>query len=136
MKKGEKARAGVSGRAARILAVLARRGGPMTAYQMLAALSGEGVRSPMVIYRALRSLERDGLVHRVESLNAWVAAAGCGEAGRPVIAICEDCGSVEMLPGRDAAANLAGLARAVGFSATAASIELFGRCGSCREQRR
>lgn len=123
-------------RATRVLAMLARRAGPMTAYQLLAALSGEGVRSPMVIYRALKRLERDGRVHRIESLNAWVATTGGSGTGSPVIAICKDCGSVEMLPGGDAAARLAGVAGAAGFAATAASIELFGRCGSCREERR
>lgn len=106
----------------------------MTAYELLAALAKDGVRAPTVVYRALRTLERNGQVHRIDSLNAWVAAVEQGRTGRPVIAICEDCGSVDMLPGADAATSLAGIAQAAGFSATTASIELRGLCGTCREQ--
>jgi Fe2+ or Zn2+ uptake regulation protein len=56
----------------------------MSAYDILDRLRGSGLRSPLQIYRALGPLTEQGLVHRLESLSAFVACAhphdpGCGK---------------------------------------------------------
>jgi Fe2+ or Zn2+ uptake regulation protein len=75
-------------------------------------------------------LEREGSVIRIETLNAWITANG---QDRTIVTICEACGGVVALPGEEEAERLCGIARAAGFAPTVASIELRGRCGSCRE---
>jgi Fur family zinc uptake transcriptional regulator len=117
-------------RGRRVLEEMKLRGRPMTAYELLAALSGDGVRSPGTVYRVLRDLERTGHVIRIETLNAWTAASG---EERWIVAICKDCGGVAILSGGEAADRLCDLAGATGFATTAAAIELRGRCGTCRE---
>ena len=55
--------------------VLRSARGPMTAYQILDAVRPKGISAPPTVYRALNRLMRDGLAHRLESMNAYVACA-------------------------------------------------------------
>ena len=57
-------------RGRRVLEEMMLRRRPMTAYQLLAALSCDGVRSRATVYRALRDLERTGRVIPIETLKA------------------------------------------------------------------
>ena len=54
---------------------------PIGAYQLLERLADtRGRVAPPTIYRALDFLSREGLIHRIVSLNAYV---GCPQPGRP-----------------------------------------------------
>ena len=59
----------------RVLAIVAERHGAVGAYEILERLAeDEGRRpAPVTVYRALDFLIDQGLVHRVASLNAYVA---------------------------------------------------------------
>jgi len=46
---------------------------PMSAYQILDSLKAHGLNAPLQVYRALDKLVHLGLVHRLESINAFVA---------------------------------------------------------------
>ncbi|MGE4352364.1 MAG: Fur family transcriptional regulator [Bdellovibrionales bacterium] len=73
---------------------------PLSAYEILDKLRKGGVRSPPTVYRALETLQEKGVVHRVESLNAFVACRHkCGEphGGVSPFAICTQCGAVKEL---------------------------------------
>jgi Fur family transcriptional regulator, zinc uptake regulator len=48
---------------------------PLSAYDILDRLRGDGLRAPLQIYRALDKLIEHGLAHRLESLNAFVCCA-------------------------------------------------------------
>ena len=48
-------------------------GKPASAFEILDALRDEGLRAPLQVYRALSKLIDSGSVHRIESLNAFVA---------------------------------------------------------------
>jgi Fur family zinc uptake transcriptional regulator len=71
---------------------------PLSAYDLLGQLSKSGVRSPPTIYRALDKLQELGLVHRVESLSAFVACR-CDHDKKEIspFAICTACGDVQEL---------------------------------------
>lgn len=112
---------------------LATAPGPLTAYALLDDLRGEGFRAPLQVYRALDSLISGGLVHRLESLNAFVACTcghGHGEE-RTAFAICEDCGKTEEFSGKGLSAELADWIGARAFSPRRTVIEIRGRCGKC-----
>ncbi|HSM41507.1 MAG TPA: transcriptional repressor, partial [Afifellaceae bacterium] len=49
--------------------------GPLSAYDILDRLRDKGFRAPLQVYRALDKLLALGLVHRLESLNAFIACA-------------------------------------------------------------
>ena len=64
----------------RALEMLLRAGQPVKAYDLLPKFHAGGrAAKPPTVYRALEFLERHGLAHRIESLNAYVACRRVGE---------------------------------------------------------
>lgn len=107
-------------------------GRALGAYGLLERLRPAGVRGPPTVYRALARLSEAGLVHRVESLNAYVACSHPSHATPPVIAVCEACGAVEELECAGLGRSVAGVAARARFALAVAVIELKGRCRVCR----
>lgn len=110
---------------------------PLSAYTILDRLRDEGLRAPLQVYRALDKLVAYGMVHRLESLNAFVACdhpaaeSGGGSHGTVAFAICEECGNVTEFAQQDVVKKLQGWARDTGFQANATVIELRGLCEDC-----
>ncbi len=72
---------------------------PMTAYGLLEALRPVGIRSAPIIYRALDLLMKQGNVHKINELGAYVAC-DCTDDHKhsmSVLAICGQCREVEEL---------------------------------------
>jgi Fur family transcriptional regulator, zinc uptake regulator len=72
---------------------------PMTAYGLLEALKPSGIRSAVIIYRALEVLIAQGKVHKINELSAYVAC-DCEDDHHhslSVLAICGECREVEEL---------------------------------------
>src|ERR1700722_12554645 len=111
---------------------------PLGAYEIIEYLaqhsSAEQNRpAPITIYRALDFLRDNGLVHRIESRNAFVACAhNHADNDLVVFLICETCGAVGEAPGGAAAEALKSSARAAGFSPKSPLIEIAGICSHCR----
>jgi len=108
-----------------VLEVLLESHKPLGAYETMAraALSGArpppsgGRPAPITIYRALDFLRDNGLVHRIESRNAFVACVNNHATGDLVVfLICEHCGAVGEAPSAAVADQLKTAARAAGFS--------------------
>lgn len=105
---------------------------PVGAYDILERMSAGGRRTaPITVYRALDFLIAQGLVHRLESLNAYT---GCGVPDVPHGAhflICGDCGAVaELCDTAIDRAIVRGAAQA-GFAVSAPVVEIQGRCPEC-----
>jgi Fur family transcriptional regulator, zinc uptake regulator len=99
------------------------------AYEIIERLARSGPRpAPISIYRALEFLGDLGLVHRIESRNAFVACNRLHEAGRAVLMVCEDCGTVDEIEAASVFDGLDVLASAEGFETRRAVIELSGCC--------
>jgi len=116
-----------------VFGALNRADGPLTAYAILDELRVEGFRAPLQVYRALERLQDYGLVHRLESLNAFVACShpNCAKHESAAFAICETCGHVTEFSSEDALAGLRSWADSTGFSPVKTTIELRGTCGKC-----
>lgn len=119
-----------------IVAALRETARPLGAYDLIRALEPErGKLAPTTVYRALAALIEDRRVHRIESLNAYVACNGLSCARAPsdptAFAICGECGSV--FEHRDDALNasLEALAQRLSFHAAHSVIEVHGRCDAC-----
>ncbi|QQS12963.1 MAG: transcriptional repressor [Rhodospirillales bacterium] len=105
---------------------------PVGAYAILETLRTEGLGSaPPTVYRALDFLLENGLVHRVESLNAFVGCAHPGEAHRGFFLICHRCGDARELHDDSLAESIAAGARAHGFAPAHMTLEIAGTCGPC-----
>lgn len=116
-----------------VLEALASAEEPMSAYAVLDRLRTQGFRAPPQVYRALDKLIELGLIHRVDSLNAFVACRqpDCEATPTIVFAICEDCGHVEEMAGETLSRQLRALARNAGFKPERSTVELRGLCGGC-----
>ncbi|MDN3718897.1 Fur family transcriptional regulator [Roseibium salinum] len=113
---------------------LAEAGGPLTAYAILDDLRDSGFRAPLQVYRALDKLVAYGMVHRLESLNAFVACShkGCSGHGTAAFAICEKkCGDVREFTPDEAIRALRAWTESQGFTSTRTTIELRGTCKDC-----
>lgn len=119
-------------RHAEILDVLRSSNTPMTAYQVLEELQDdEPDIAPPTVYRALAALTDQGRVHRLESLKAFVPCRCDHDDSLPVLAICEDCGSVEEHDGGSLLPNLASLIEPSAFRPARHIVEIHGQCRDC-----
>lgn len=116
-----------------VLDRLEKSEGPLSAYALLDQLRDDGFRAPLQVYRALDTLMKSGLVHRLESINSFVACHGHHhhDHGITGFAICETCGQVTEFTDPVVSERLEAWAQATGFKASKAAIELRGTCGKC-----
>ena len=102
------------------------------AYDLLAALGdAEGAAKPPTVYRTLEFLMDLGLVHRIDSLNAFV---GCPQPNRRHSAqflICGGCGEVSEMNAASIDRAVADQAAGSGFALSRQIIELHGKCPHC-----
>jgi Fur family transcriptional regulator, zinc uptake regulator len=108
---------------------------PLGAYEIIEQLAHDSRPAPITIYRALDFLRDNGLVHRIESRNAFVACVHNHVADDFVVfLICERCGTVGEAPAGAVANALKVASRAAGFSPKNPVIEIAGICAHCRER--
>jgi len=106
---------------------------PLGAYEVIDELAKSMPRpAPITVYRALDFLRDNGLVHRIESRNAFVACVHNHAMGELVVfLICEGCGTVGEASSTEVATTLASAARAAGFMPKSPVIEISGVCSHC-----
>lgn len=119
-----------------VLSALTASTGPLSAYDILDKLRGDGLRAPLQIYRALEKLVDRGLAHRLESLNAFVACADthCHRKGLIAFAICETCGKVDEFADAVIEERLGAWAGQKGFKVERTTMEIRGRCAECLQK--
>src|SRR5262249_56885774 len=80
----------------KVLAALLASHKPLGAYEIIDRLALKGPRpAPITAYRALEFLRENGLVHRIESRNAFIACVhNHAVSALVVFLICERCGAV------------------------------------------
>jgi Fur family transcriptional regulator, zinc uptake regulator len=106
---------------------------PLGAYEIMERVSPAGPRpAPITVYRALEFLRENGLVHRIESRNAFVACVhGHADGDLVVFLICERCGTVGEASSSEVASTVKSAADAVGFTPKSPVIEVTGICTHC-----
>lgn len=106
---------------------------PLSAYAILDLLRDDGFRAPLQVYRALEKLMEFGLVHKLESLNAFVACRHdeCESSEPAAFMICEECESVSELGDSALTSHLGKLANTQEFALKHTTVELHGRCKNC-----
>src|SRR6201746_2323588 len=107
---------------------------PLGAYEVIDELAKSMPRpAPITVYRALDFLMENGLVHRIESRNAFLACAHDHDAAAMVaFLICERCGSVGEIPEVPVAQGLNDPARPTRFTPQLSVVEITGTCAHCQ----
>ena len=104
------------------------------AYELIDLLSTEDHSvKPPTVYRSLDFLLEHGLIHRIDSLNAFVGCSHPHEPHDVRLLICTQCQQVSELsdPNLDQALTLALAAH--GFRPSRAHLEIHGLCAHCQE---
>lgn len=117
---------------------------PVGAYTLLDRLKNlRGGAAPPTVYRALDFLLEQGLIHKVERLNAFL---GCVEAGQEEhphaegehhhdhphqFLICRNCGATAEISDPAIMAALASASADAGFTLHRATVEAEGLCADC-----
>jgi Fur family zinc uptake transcriptional regulator len=106
---------------------------PMTAYEILdlEAVRAKGLKAPLTIYRALDRLIDHGLIHRIESLNAFVACDHGPHHEAVGFLSCDTCRKTIELPVGECERLLQNAARKEEFDIDRITIEVSGRCTTC-----
>lgn len=119
----------------RVLEMISSSPGGLKAYELLDQLAAEHASArPPTVYRALDFLIEQGLVHRIESLNAYVACPCPEHTHGFQLLICRHCGRVEELHLDEISEQLRSRAQTQGFRIDRQTIELLGSCNDCRNK--
>ena len=116
-----------------VLLLLAEHEGAVGAYDLLAQLKEiDSAAKPATIYRALDFLSKQGFVHKIESINAFVMCHHFGDCDHPVqLLICDQCGHVEEIQSNNFDLALRTMADANGFTISHQIVEAHGNCKTC-----
>jgi Fur family transcriptional regulator, zinc uptake regulator len=113
-----------------VLEFIGAQSGPSKAYDIIHGLTV----NPPTVYRALASLTEAGIIHRIESLNAYVFCLHLdhdhSEGHEIFFTICDDCGRVDEID-HDLKTNLRAVLKARNFHAKRRIFEIHGACSSC-----
>lgn len=119
----------------RIRDILARAEKPLSAYDLIDALRDHGRIAPPTVYRALQKLIDEGLAHRLETQNAYVACRdsgdACGHRHRAGFMICRLCGKTLEFGDEEIEDLLSRAAARGGFTAERVAVEIQGLCEAC-----
>lgn len=121
----------------RVLELVWSSHAPVGAYDVLRRLGRErGGAAPPTVYRTLDFLLGHGLIHRIESLNAFVGCARPGRAHAGQFLICAECGTIAEVEDARVDAAIAHRAAALGFAVRHTTVEVEGVCSPCRRRRK
>ena len=119
----------------RVLELLWASGRPTGAYELIEAVKLRDSRpvGPPTVYRALEFLMAQGLVSRIESLNAYVPCVHPERDHECLFFICSGCRASVELEDPRIAGLLAEDAAVLGFVPTRRTVEIEGMCARCAE---
>jgi Fur family zinc uptake transcriptional regulator len=117
----------------RVLEIVLESHRPVGAYDILGALARDGGKpAPPTVYRALDFLRAQGFVHRIDSLNAFVACFAPAKAHRSHFLLCHACGGAAEIEDAALDSALASAAASAGFTPEHETVEITGLCADCR----
>lgn len=117
-----------------VLSCVAESHSAVGAYDIIERMAGHGPRpAPITVYRALDFLEAHGLVHKIESRNAFIACTHPHEGKPAAMLVCEKCGLVAELDASEMFDALQSAAKSQGFAVHRSVVELTGLCAACGE---
>lgn len=107
---------------------------PLGAYAILDLLSATQTQklAPPTVYRALEFLLENGLIHRINSLNAFIGCSQPHAHHNSHFLICRNCATALEIADPALATAIHAAAAGARFSEESASVEITGLCPNCR----
>ena len=137
VKNKAKQASGLNNKQSLVMNLLSKAKGPLSAYQILYDLNDHGFRGPTQVYRVLDKLLELGMVHRIESMNSFVACRQekCHEKNKEInlFTICKICGSVQELLSNGLKNIVKSLSKDNNFLLKNSVLELNGVCSKCKD---
>lgn len=116
----------------RVLEIVLESHKPMGAYDVLAVLARDGGKpQPPTVYRALDFLTHQGLVHRIDSLNAFAACFQPAKSHRGRFLLCRACGRAAEIADQALDGALKAAAAKAGWTVDREIVEITGVCAEC-----
>lgn len=107
---------------------------PIGAYDLLEQLAKtHHAAKPPTIYRALEFLQDNGLIHKIESQNAFLGCAHVGGHHHGQFLICTACGTAQEIDEKIVSSALENASQAHGFKIQSFVIEIKGLCATCQD---
>ncbi len=117
----------------KVLEILLVQQRSVKAYELLELIRNvQSGAAPPTVYRALDFLVEEGLVHRLDAINAWTACHDAGGEPHDLLVVCTGCGAVAELSDPDLTRRLADKVSRAGFRLSEHETELRGLCTGCR----
>ncbi|WP_429304352.1 Fur family transcriptional regulator [Paraburkholderia sp. GAS199] len=88
--------------------------------------------APPTVYRALDFLLSAGLVHRIESINAFTVCHDLTQCQHGILVVCQQCGNVTELHQPKLRQALVAQIEDAGYRLASDEIELKGLCANCQ----
>ena len=120
-----------------VFELLLRRDAPAKAYDLQADMIASGHRAaPTTVYRALEFLTEQGLVHRINALNAFVVCSGDFRHHHhhaPLMLACSACETSIEISNPDVGETIRRVLEPTGFHFQGNAMEIRGLCETCQE---
>ncbi|NKB77096.1 MAG: transcriptional repressor [Gammaproteobacteria bacterium] len=117
----------------RVLEIIWHSHKPILAYDILRKLRQEKDNAePPTVYRALDFLLNNHLIHRIESLNAYIGCDYSGEQHISQFLICVACKQITEMEDEEVALLITQKALDNGLQAKHQTVEVMGLCPNCR----
>ncbi len=119
----------------KVLEILLRQQRSLKAYELLEEIRpAQAGAAPPTVYRALDFLVEEGLIHRLDAINAWTACLDAAGTPHDLLVICTGCGAVAELSDPALSLQLAQKVAQAGFTLSTHETELRALCRQCQEQ--
>ncbi|SMC23877.1 Fur family transcriptional regulator, zinc uptake regulator [Andreprevotia lacus DSM 23236] len=121
-----------------VLGLLLKHGHGVKAYQLVDEMKSlHASTTPPTVYRALEFLQAEGLVHRLDMSNAFVACSAQDDAHGHVhhglLLACPRCNAVAEVPDEQMSHALAAWVHQAGYRLEGESIEIKALCPACQK---
>lgn len=116
-----------------VFELLAASATPLKAYELLWRLQERRGRRapPSTIYRAVSVLIDQGLVHKIESRNAFVVCTAPDHPHDPIFLVCERCSTAVETDGTAVMESVKARVKDAGFHARHLNFIVSGVCSNC-----
>jgi len=119
----------------KVLEILLQQGRSVKAYELLDEIRRvQPGAAPPTVYRALDFLIEEGLIHRLDAVNAWSACLDAGGEPHDLLVICTNCGAVAEFSDPALSRQLARKVATAGFVLANHETELRALCNACHAQ--
>lgn len=119
----------------KVLEILLRQRRGLKAYEILDEIRrAQPGAVPPTVYRALDFLVEEGLIHRLDAVNAWAACLDAAGEPHDLLVVCTQCGAVAELSDPAMSRQLSDKVTQAGFVLTGHETELRALCGQCHRR--